>query len=159
MLCHTAHRDCMGHTQGIILDKQQNVALEKSGMFQSYTRGSRLPYEPHITWILVKWCIWSLFWNWKMPLTKRQTYSPVVFLFGKGSTELGSTKLRHHVGLYVWRPKSTWLPLGCLSVHQSLFYLFDCGLFSVNQGKGHMQIFVCVCMCERARCMQMQMYL
>lgn len=33
--------DCMGHTQGIILDKQQNVALKSSlsGMFQSDTTG------------------------------------------------------------------------------------------------------------------------
>lgn len=57
-------------------------------------------------------------------------------LDGKGSTYIfhGPTKLRHCVGLYVKIPKFTWLPLGCLLLHQSLFYIFDCGLFYVNQG-------------------------
>lgn len=45
------------------------------------------------------------------------------------------TKLRHCVGIqYVQRPKVTWLPLVCLLVLQSLFYIFGWGLFNVNLG-------------------------
>lgn len=93
-------------------------------MFQSYTRRSSILYRSHITWIIVKWYIWSLLWKWKMPLRKRQLAFLPIFH--------GPTKLRHCVGLYGKRPNFTWLPLGCLLVHQSLFYIFDCG--PSNQG-------------------------
>lgn len=103
-------------------------------MFQSCTRGVK--HSIQIAWISVKWCIWSLFWNFKKMFPRKR---PLTFLWSSCLVRKHifhrPAKLRHCVGIqYVKRPKFTWLPLVCLLVLQSLFYIFGWGLFNVNVG-------------------------
>lgn len=152
-LAHSALVILMGHTQGIILDKHKNVALEN--LTVRYVRMS------HMLWLNTQTTcylnnseiMYLEFWNWMMPLRKITLWSS---RFGSdGSTLFHAThKAQSCAGLC--QKAMTWSPVHCLLVHLTLF-LHYCLLY-VSWGIRPYADISGVSMYVCARCMQMQMF-